>query len=152
MAIMWLSMVAMRTGIIAKRYRMTVQQLVHSDSSQLITAVREGLPFESFTTLRQTLELSTDELAQLLSVPRRTLTKRQKEKAFTRSESNAISRVTRIYREAVSFFEDEERALRWLKTPLPALDNHTPLSLLDTDPGAEVVSILLRQLAWGIYP
>ncbi len=131
---------------------MTVQQLVHGDGRGLISAVREGLPFESFTTLRDTLELSTDELAQLLGIPRRTLTKRQKDGIFTRSESNALSRVARIYREAVSFFENEERALRWLKTPLPALDNRTPLSLLDTDPGAEAVSILLRQLAWGIYP
>jgi putative toxin-antitoxin system antitoxin component (TIGR02293 family) len=131
---------------------MTVQQLVHGDGKELITAVREGLPFESFTTLRDTLELSTDELAELLGIPRRTLTKRQKDGIFTRSESNALSRVARIYREAVSFFENEEHALRWLKTPLPALDNRTPLSLLDTDPGAEAVSVLLRQLAWGIYP
>lgn len=131
---------------------MTASQLIRTESSQLITAVREGLPFESFTALREALELSTDELAHLLGIPRRTLTKRQKEGAFSRSESNAISRVARIYREAVGFFEAEARALRWLKTPLPALDGRSPLSLLDTDPGAEAVSVLLKQLAWGIYP
>jgi putative toxin-antitoxin system antitoxin component (TIGR02293 family) len=131
---------------------MVASLLFRGEGSQLITAVRAGLPFDSFTALRLTLKLSNEELAQLLSIPRRTLTKRQKEGAFTSSESNAISRVARIYREAVGFFSDEERALRWLKTPLPALDHRTPLSLLDTDPGAEVVSTLLRQLAWGIYP
>lgn len=131
---------------------MTASQLIRTESSQLIAAVREGLPFESFTALREALELSTDELAHLLGIPRRTLTKRQKEGVFNRSESNAISRVARIYREAVGFFESEASALRWLKTPLPALDGRSPLSLLDTDPGAEAVSVLLRQLAWGIYP
>ena len=132
---------------------MTVQQLLQDDK-RLIAAVREGLPFESFSALREALELSTEELAQLLGIPRRTLTKRQKEGAFKPSESNAISRVARIYRETVSFFGDDEGghadALQWLKTPLPALGG-TPLSLLDTDPGADAVSTLLKQLAWGLY-
>jgi len=129
---------------------MTVQQLSQIDERQ-IRAVREGLPFESFTSLRTSLQVSTDELARLLGIPRRTLTKRQHDGSFNLSESNALSRVARIYGEAVSFFEDEDEARTWLKTSLPALGG-TPLSLLDTDPGAEAVSVLLRQLAWGLYP
>ncbi len=128
---------------------MTVPQLGQIDERQ-IRAVREGLPFGSFTNLRDALELSTDELAQLLGIPRRTLTKRQRDGLFSSSESNTISRVARVYREATVFFDDETEARTWLKTSLPALEA-TPLSLLDTDPGAEAVSVLLRQLAWGIY-
>jgi putative toxin-antitoxin system antitoxin component (TIGR02293 family) len=129
---------------------MTVQQLQIEDS-QRIAAVRNGLPFSSFSSLREALELNPDELSRLLSIPRRTLTKRRQEGAFTLNESNAISRVTRLYREAVGFFGNGEDALHWLKLPSPALGG-TPLSLLDTDPGAEAVSVLLRQLAWGIPP
>ena len=114
-------------------------------------AVREGLSFESFVTLRDALGVSTDELAQLLGIPRRTLTKRQSEGVFKLAEGNAISRVARVYKEALDFFGDETDALRWLKTPLPALGS-APLDLLDTDPGADAVSTLLTQLAWGIYP
>jgi len=128
----------------------TVQQLAQIDEQQ-IRAVREGLPYSSFATLKDALELSTDELAQLLGIPRRTLTKRQRDGDFSSSESNALSRVARVYREAVTFFGDEAETRTWLKTSLPALGS-TPLSLLDTDPGAEAVSVLLRQLAWGIYP
>ena len=129
---------------------MTVQQLGQIDEGQ-IRAVREGLPYSSFTALKDALELSTDALAQLLGIPRRTLTKRQRDGVFSSSESNALSRVARVYREAVIFFGDETDARIWLKTSLPTLGT-TPLSLLDTDPGAEAVSVLLRQLAWGIYP
>ena len=127
-------------------------QLLAPGDEQLINAVRNGLPFESFTVLRDALELTTNDLSQLLGIPRRTLTKRQKEGGFTVSESNAVSRVARIYQETVTFFDDEDHALTWLKTSLPALQDRTPLSLLDTDPGADAVSVLLRQLAWGIYP
>jgi putative toxin-antitoxin system antitoxin component (TIGR02293 family) len=142
---------AKKSGIIAQEVFMTTQQLF-DNSHQLISAVREGLPFESFTSLRATLGLSTEELAALLGIPRRTLNKRQNEGSFTLSESNALSRVARIYREAVGFFGNDEDARRWLATPLPALGERSPLSLLDTDPGADAVSVLLRQLAWGIYP
>ena len=118
-------------------------QLLVQTKEEQIRAVREGLPFSSFVMLKKALELSTDDLARLLGVPRRTLTKRQQGGLFNPSESNALSRVARVYREAVAFFGDEAEARTWLKTPLPALGG-TPLSLLDTDPGAEAVSVLLR--------
>ncbi len=128
---------------------MTMQPMSQTSNEQ-IRAVRQGLPFDSFTALRGALELPTDDLARLLGVPRRTLTKRQHDGLFNLSESNALSRVARVYREAVIFFGDEAEARAWLKTSLPALGG-TPLGLLDTDPGAEAVSVLLRQLAWGLY-
>lgn len=130
---------------------MTATEQLAQTSEKQIRTVREGLPYKTFDALRAALELPTEELAQLLGIPRRTLTKRRQDGRFNLSESNAISRVARIYQEATLFFGDEADALTWLKTSLPAL-SATPLSLLDTDPGAEAVSVLLRQLAWGIYP
>lgn len=130
---------------------MTVQQFVQRDSADLITAVREGLAFESFVELRDALELSTNELTQLLGIPRRTLSKRQTDGVFKLTESNALSRIARVYKKALNLFDSEVDALRWLKTPSPAL-GATPLDLLDTDPGADAVSTLLTQLAWGVYP
>ena len=123
---------------------------IHSSTARQIQAVREGLPYSSFVELRNALELNTDEFAQLLGISRRTLIKRQQAGNFSPSESNALSRVARVHREATAYFGDEADARTWLKTVLPALAA-TPLSLLDTDPGAETVSVLLRQLAWGIY-
>ncbi len=38
---------------------MTVQQLLQGNDKQRITAVREGLPFEAFTALREALELGS---------------------------------------------------------------------------------------------
>ena len=98
-----------------------VTQLLVQTKEEQIRAVREGLPFSSFVVLKKALELSTDDLARLLGVPRRALTKRQQGGLFNPSESNALSRVARVYREAVAFFGDEAEARTWLKTPLPAL-------------------------------
>lgn len=131
---------------------MATPRFVRRSSSELIEAVREGLSFDAFEDLREALELSYDELAALLEIPRRTLTKRKSDGVFTSNESNAISRVARVYREALTFFEEPTRTRRWMKTPLPTLHGSPPLDLLDTDPGAQVVSELIQQLFWGIYP
>lgn len=116
-----------------------------------IDSVREGLSYEAFEALRDKLELTSEDLARILGIPRRTVAKRAKDGRFRPSESNALARVDRIYTEAEGFFEQPDRTLSWLKTPLPAL-GAAPLELLDTDPGAAAVSELLTQLAWGIYP
>ena len=43
-------------------------------------------------------------------------------------------------------FEEGTPALAWLKTENPALGNVTPLSLLDTDLGADMVLDMLRRI------
>lgn len=45
----------------------------------------------------------------------------------------------------------KEKAQRWLKSPIRALGGVTPLSLLDTDAGAEQVDIILGRIEYGVY-
>jgi putative toxin-antitoxin system antitoxin component (TIGR02293 family) len=51
-----------------------------------------------------------------------------------------------------NLFEDQAAAILWLKTPEIAFDDVTPLSLLDTEVGAQEVLRLLGQLAHGVFP
>lgn len=46
---------------------------------------------------------------------------------------------------------DRETALRWLGTPVQALDYSTPVSLLNTDAGLARVTMVLEQLRHGVY-
>ena len=52
---------------------------------------------------------------------------------------------------ALETFEDIDTALDWLKSPNAALSGTTPLSLLDTDIGAESVSDTLGRIAHGVF-
>ena len=47
---------------------------------------------------------------------------------------------------------DEETALIWLKTPNVAFDNATPLKLLSSEVGSDLVDGLIAQLELGILP
>lgn len=118
----------------------------------LIAAVRQGLPFAVFTVLQGILDINTATLAQLIGLPVRTLHRRKQEGRFKPEESDNLVRIARVLSHVLEFFEDKAEALHWLKTPATALDDATPLSLLDTEVGAQEVLRLLGQLEHGVFP
>ncbi|MEX2534946.1 MAG: antitoxin Xre-like helix-turn-helix domain-containing protein [Trueperaceae bacterium] len=120
--------------------------------TSLIEAVREGLPYALFEDLIQALELSHRELAGIIGLPLRTLNNRKHAGRFTPQESDHLLRVARVYGRVVEFFGHRDRARDWLKRPAFAFDEKPPLSLLDTELGAEAVSTLIGQLEHGVLP
>jgi putative toxin-antitoxin system antitoxin component (TIGR02293 family) len=121
-------------------------------SSGLIAAVREGLPFDVFVKLQHVLEIPAALLADLLGIPLRTLNRRKHEGQFKPEESDGLLRVARVVSRTFDVFEDRAAAILWLKMPEVAFDDVTPLSLLDTEVGAQEVLRLLGQLAHGVFP
>ncbi len=51
---------------------------------------------------------------------------------------------------AIEVIGDEKEAMRWLGTPVPALDYATPISLLDNVQGQAAVMKVLTQLEYGV--
>lgn len=48
-------------------------------------------------------------------------------------------------------FDAKEWVNRWVRTPLPALNNHTPFSLLGSTEGQRIVSNLLATAQSGAF-
>lgn len=65
-------------------------------------------------------------------------------------EAGRIYLVYRIFLRALEVFEVEDGAVNWLTGKIPALGGVTPLSLLDTPAGFELVIDTLGQLAYGV--
>ena len=57
----------------------------------------------------------------------------------------------RVVERAEEVFEDLDVALDWLKSPNAALCGATPMSLLDTDIGAESVLDTLGRIEHGVF-
>jgi putative toxin-antitoxin system antitoxin component (TIGR02293 family) len=117
----------------------------------LVERVRRGLPPSSFGHLAQRLELSEEELAEAVGISRRTLTRRKREPRFDPQESEAVVRVARIAVQASEALGDLAAAHRWLRKGNRALGGRTPLSLLDTGAGAELVSAVLERIEHGTF-
>ena len=67
--------------------------------------------------------------------------------------SNRLYRFAQVLEHAIDLYNgDEETALKWLKTPNVAFDNGTPLKMLSSEVGSDMVDGLITQLELGILP
>lgn len=114
------------------------------ETDSLVTAVREGLPFDVYERLSSMLELGSRDLAALLSISERTLRRRKHAGKLETEESDRVLRLARILELAVMVFEGESaRAVQWLTAPATLLGGESPLTRTDTEPGAREVEDML---------
>ena len=71
-------------------------------------------------------------------------------KGLPPAESDRLVRMARLVAAAEETIGDRDRAMIWLERPNRALEGETPLSLADTDLGAQGVERLLGQIAHGL--
>ena len=116
-----------------------------------IPLVRRGLPAASVEAITRLTRTAQSELARALAIPERTLARRKREGLLSADESAKLVRFARVVERAEGVFEGGAPALAWLKTDNPALGHATPLSLLDTDLGADSVMDTLGRIEQGVF-
>lgn len=116
-----------------------------------VELIRRGIPSGAVDALAASTRLTRSELAAALGIPVRTLVRRKREGALDSEESAKLVRLARVVERAGEVFEDLEASLDWLKTGNAALFGVTPLSLLDTDVGAETVLDTLGRIEHGVF-
>lgn len=116
-----------------------------------VSVIRHGISSSAIELLAKTTHLTHSELATALAIPERTLARRKREGMLNSEESAKLVRLARVVERAEEVFEDLETALTWLKTPNAALFRATPLSLLDTDIGAESVMDMIGRIEHGVF-
>ena len=116
-----------------------------------VALVRQGLSSAAVDSIAGTIRVTQPELARALGIPERTLARRKREGTLTSEESAKLVRLARVVARAVETFEGLEAAIDWLKSPNAAMSGATPLSLLDTDIGAESVLDTLGRIAHGVF-
>ena len=113
-------------------------------TKSLVAAVREGFPFNVYERVRVMLGLSARELAEVLSIPERTLQRRKQAGRLAPEESDRLLRLAYLVALALVVFEDDmERTARWLTAPKALLGGESPLVHADTEPGAREVEDML---------
>jgi putative toxin-antitoxin system antitoxin component (TIGR02293 family) len=116
-----------------------------------VSVIRHGISSAAVDALARTLHVTQSELAAALGIPERTLARRKKQGMLNSEESTKLVRLARVVERAEKVFEDLDAALDWLKSPNAALSGTTPLSLLDTDIGAESVLDTLGRIEHGVF-
>ncbi len=116
-----------------------------------IPLVRQGLPSACVDAVIRMTRITQRDLAQALAIPERTLARRKREGALSPEESVKLVRFVRVVARAGTVFEDADSALGWLQSPNASLGGVTPMSLLDTDIGADSVFDTLGRIEHGVF-
>ena len=126
--------------------------LDRADSSQIIDLIRRGLPAESIDYVASLLSLSRASLLDAIKIPASTVERRLRTgEVLSAEESDRVSRVAKVLRRAVEVFGDDAQGRAWMNDAIPALRGKTPLSLLDTMEGYELVTNTLGRIEYGVY-
>lgn len=120
-------------------------------SVEWVALIRRGIPSAAVDSLTTSIHVTRSELAAALGISGRTLARRKKEGILNSEESAKVVRLARVVERAEEVFEDLDASIDWLKAPNAALGDVTPLSLLDTDVGAEGVMDTLGRIEHGVF-
>lgn len=122
------------------------------DTPDLVTAIQKGFRYGTFERFRRNIALPVETIMALVSIPRRTLTRRKLEGRFAPEESDRLVRASRVYAKALQLFDgDSAAASRWLISPQRGLGDEVPVALSSTDVGAREVERLIDRLEDGVF-
>jgi putative toxin-antitoxin system antitoxin component (TIGR02293 family) len=121
-------------------------------SEQLRTKIEAGFAYSSLLHFQKHAAISLNDLASLVSITSRTLSRRKSQGRLQPDESDRLVRIARLFALANGLFEGDSDAARvWLQTPKRALGGHTPLEYARTELGAREVESLIGRLEHGVY-
>lgn len=122
------------------------------DYPDLVQAVTKGLPYRTFERFRRNTSLSFERIADLIDIPRRTMTRRKREGRFLPDESDRLLRASRLLGKTLELFEgDMAAAAEWLTTAQPGLGGSVPLDIARSELGAREVERLVSRLEHGVF-
>jgi putative toxin-antitoxin system antitoxin component (TIGR02293 family) len=118
---------------------------------EFLPAIRKGLPAATLASVSKSMDLSVAATVGALGLAQRTIARRLRDKqSLTAEESQRVMRLARVLAEATHVLGNRGKARRWLQKPSRAL-GETPLSLLDTDIGANAVLQELGRIDHGVF-
>lgn len=125
--------------------------VVKRNLSDQVMIVRKGLPSMVVMEMSDVLKMPRSNLLDSLQLPRSTIEARIKKKSpLTSAEGDAVLRMAKAYSRAEEVFGDSATASAWLKRQIRSLGGVTPVSLLDTESGFELVLQTLGRIEHGV--
>lgn len=119
-------------------------------TAKKIDVIRRGVGARVVDDMVEYLDVPKSVIFGLLHTPESTAHKLIKDnRNLDSAASERVVRVADITRMAEETFGGREAATRWLKTPNLSLRRATPLSMLDTEPGAGEVRRVLSSINYG---
>ncbi|KAF0220336.1 MAG: hypothetical protein FD174_1237 [Geobacteraceae bacterium] len=117
---------------------------------KLIESTRAGIAKKAVFELAREMGLVISDISRCLHVSVRTLQRFKADERLSPDLSDHLLQLARVHARTIEVFGSRERAGAWLKQPSVALGNISPLELLDTFTGIEMVLDELTRIEYGV--
>lgn len=118
--------------------------------SDRIQRIKTGFPVDVADAVKQTFQMTSQGLAELLGLSVATYERRRRDsKLLDAAASERLDRISTVALLAEEVFEDKQAASEWMSSPNTALGGNAPVMHCDTAIGAQQVRRILHALEWG---
>ena len=130
---------------------MKVLRMKIENKIDLIALSKRGVPKNALLQLTHYFRFSQGQMAELLPVSGRTLQRYAPKKLLSPIVSEHILRLAEVAAKGRIVFEDKNKFLVWLNQPNITFSNKSPLSILDSSFGTDMVLDELGRIEHGVY-
>ena len=120
------------------------------NQSDLIELARTGIPKNEVLKMAKHLSFSGKELAIIINLSERTLQRYPNDKKLEKIASEKAIQLAKLYERGNEVWGDLDRFKGWMRHPNPFLGSKTPLEILDTNFGFEMVLDEIGRIEHGI--
>lgn len=122
-----------------------------SSALRLIDQSRRGLTGADAERIAKLLDVTDKEMARLLNQSVATFHRQAKVQLLDAATSERLLLLNRLATYGITVFQDQGKFTRWLRRPLRLLANRSPLDLLDSLTGIQLVEDILGRIEYGVF-
>ncbi|GAB3737516.1 type II RES/Xre toxin-antitoxin system antitoxin [Spirosoma lituiforme] len=118
---------------------------------QLIDRSRQGLLGTEAGRIAGLLGVTDKEMARLLNQSTATFHRHAKAGRLDAATSEKLLLLGRLAGYGTTVFQDQGKFNRWLRRPLRLLGDRSPLDLLDSPTGVQLIEDILGRIEYGVF-
>ncbi len=117
----------------------------------LIEIAQQGISKNAYEHLASYLNYNTKQMAEILPITERTIQRYTQNTHFNTEVSDHILQIAEVTAKGIEVFEDKSQFLSWMSFPCMSFENKTPLSLLTSKFGVDMILDELGRIEHGIF-
>lgn len=117
----------------------------------LVELGKEGIPKSAILSLLNAISLSLSQVEEILPISNRTLQRYNAKEHLAQAISEQALQIAEVISRGEEVFHDKNKFMEWLKRPNIVFNGKTPLSLLGSIFGREMIMDELGRMETGVY-